>query len=370
MANSSEIKKTNFIPAITGLRTICAYGIFFYHTGLVSKEQHPTLYIIINQFYSFIPFFFVISAFVIFHTYYKPGRYTKKEFFNYFVSRFARIFPILIILNILVYALSYKDHLFTLSETIKLFLLNITLVKGFSSEYHLTGIGPSWTNSVEEIFYLLAPLLFLYAGRRFFLIKSTVISYLNGILCCGIFTLLPFQGFFSSLGFTAYFTFFGRAFEFMCGIYLALLYKGVYTNNFLFKIRKTSIYIGTSLLVLSFSLLYLIVKDNHIQHANEVWSGIVVNNFIFPIAIFFILYSILYCKTIFSRLLSLPIMVKLGNSTYSFYLLHTTFVLSYIYKYLSTNSFISFTAMVIISFIFYTLIEQPVAKYLKQKFLK
>lgn len=370
MTKSPEIKRPTFIPAITGLRTICAYGIFFYHVGIVSNDQHPVLYILINQLYSFIPFFFVISAFVIFHTYYKPVSYTKKEYLNYFVSRFARIFPILIILNVLVYALSYRDHLFTLGESIKLFLLNITLLKGFSSEYHLTGIGPSWTNSVEEIFYLVAPVLFIYAGKRFFLLKSIVFLYLIGLLCCGLFMLFPFQGFFSSLSFTAYFTFFGRSFEFMCGIYLALLYKGVYSNNFLFKIRKASIYIGLLLLSLCFLLLYLIVKQNNILHANEVWEGIFINNFIFPVAIFFILYSILYHKTVFSSFLSLPIMVKLGNSTYSFYLLHTTFVLSYIYKYLSTNSFISFISMVIISFVFYSFIEQPIAKYIKLKFLK
>lgn len=370
MIHSPEIKKKAFIPAITGLRTICAYGIFFYHTGIVSKKQYPALYIIINQFYSFIPFFFVISAFVIFHTYYKPSCYTKKEFYNYFVSRFARIFPILIILNILVFALSYRDHLFTLGQTIKLFLLNVTLLKGFSSEYVLTGIGPSWTNSVEEVFYLLAPLLFIYTAKRFFLIKSTLTFYFVGFLFSCFFLLMPYEGFFSGFGFTAYFTFFGRSFEFICGIYLALLYKGIYINNYLYKIREASIYIGLTLLILCFILLYLIAKLNNIEHANEVWPGIIVNNFIFPVAVFFILYSLLNCRTKFYSFLSLPLMVKLGNATYSFYLLHTTFVLSYIYKYISTNHFISFTAMVIISFVFYTFIEQPIAKYLKLKFYR
>ena len=363
------IKKKTFIPALTGLRTICAYGIFFYHINPFSKENHSILFIIFNQFYSFIPFFFVISAFVIFHTYFKNSAYTKREFYHYFISRFARIFPILIILNLLVFFLSYRDHLYTIGQTIKLFFLNITLAKGFSSEYFLTGIGPSWTNSVEEVFYLAAPLLFIFVTKRFFVLKSTLLFYVTGaiITCC--FIAVPFQGFFGSFKFTAYFTFFGRAFEFFCGIYLALLFRGIYNNKYLQKIGKASLFIGLTLLVICYTLLYFIVVNYNVNHANETWPGIIVNNILFPIAIFFILYSLLYYKTFLQKFLSLPVMVNLGNATYSFYLLHTTFVLSYIYKYLGKNIFVAFIAMIIISLVFHRLVEQPIAKLIKRKII-
>ena len=95
--------KKKYIPAFTGIRALCAYGIFFYHVNFFSIKSQPDLFAFVDQFYSFIPFFFVISGFVIFYTYYKETKYSKNELFNYFISRIARIFPILIILNTAVF---------------------------------------------------------------------------------------------------------------------------------------------------------------------------------------------------------------------------------------------------------------------------
>ena len=142
---------------------------------------------------------------------------------------------------------------------------------------------------------------------------------------------------------------------------------GVYKNTLLERYKTAALPIGLLLLVISYTLLYLISMHYNVAHANEVWQGIVVNNFVFPAAIFFILYNFLYFKNWLTTFFSSKIMVGFGNATYSFYLLHTSFVLSYIYKYLSKNIFITFAAMVIISYCFFKLIEQPIAKYLKRK---
>ena len=370
MDEKRTIAPRKFIPALTGLRALCACGIFFYHINPFSKENQAVPFRIFDQFYSFIPFFFVISGFVIFYTYYKPDPYTKNELHNYFISRIARIFPILIILNIFVFIFAFKENLYTGFESIKLFLLNITLLKGFFSEYFLTGIGPSWTNSVEEIFYLLAPLLFLLCRRRLFLLKFILLFYLLGFVFTYIFMHIQFHGFLNSFKFTAYFTFFGRIFEFSTGIYLALLFMGVYKNTFLERYKTATLPVGLVLLVISYTLLYLISMQYNVAHANEVWQGIIVNNFVFPVAIFFILYNFLYCKNWLTAFFSSKIMVGFGNATYSFYLLHTSFVLSYIYKYLSKNIFITFAAMVIISYCFFKLIERPISNFLKRKLYK
>ena len=108
MDEKNTIALPKFIPALTGLRALCAIGIFFYHINPFSKEKQPVAFRVFDQFYSFIPFFFVISGFVIFYTYYKPRPYSKNELYHYFISRFARIFPILIILNFFVFAFAYK----------------------------------------------------------------------------------------------------------------------------------------------------------------------------------------------------------------------------------------------------------------------
>ena len=362
--------KKKYIPAFTGIRALCAYGIFFYHVNFFSIKSQPDLFAFVDQFYSFIPFFFVISGFVIFYTYYKETRYSKNELFNYFISRIARIFPILIILNTAVFFLAYRYNLYTLSETLKLYFLNITLLKGFSSAYFLTGVGPSWTNTVEEVFYLLAPLLFLLISRKKILLKSILAFYLIGFLLTLFFINYPYQAIFSSYIFTAYTAFFGRVFEFAAGIYLAMLYMGRYTNKYLEKYGAYTMYAGLFLLLTAFMLQYFIAIQNQVAHAIETWQGVIVNNFLFPIAIFLILYHLLYYQSVFKKFLASTIMVKLGNATYSFYLLHTTFVLSYIYKFISTNIFVTFISMVLISYIFYKLVEQPLANLLKRKLIR
>jgi peptidoglycan/LPS O-acetylase OafA/YrhL len=105
-------------------------------------------------------------------------------------------------------------------------------------------------------------------------------------------------------------------------MYLALLFMGVYTNTFLENHQSATLAIGLLLLIFSHFLLYVISTNNNVAHANEVWQGILVNNFVFPIAIFFILYNFLYCSNGLQRFFSSKIMVGFGNATYSFYLLH------------------------------------------------
>ena len=364
------MNEKKYIPAFTGIRALCAYGIFFYHVDLFSKDTQPGLYTLVDQFYSFIPFFFVISGFVIFYTYYRERPFTKTELYNYFVSRIARIFPILILINTAVFLLSYRENLYSAGQTIKLYFLNITLLKGFSSTYLLTGIGPSWTNTVEEVFYLLAPLVFIAVRKKYFLLRFVLLFYGLGFLISFLFIRNPWQGLFSSYAFTAYFTFFGRVFEFATGIYLAMLYMNLCKNKFLEKYGAGTLAAGLVLLAVCFASQYLIATQNNVAHANETWAGILINNYLFPVSIFLMLYHLLYHGSVFKRFLSAPVMVKLGAATYSFYLLHTTFVLSYIYKFISKNVLVAFISMIIISYIFYRLIEQPLAKLIKRKFFR
>jgi peptidoglycan/LPS O-acetylase OafA/YrhL len=149
-----------------------------------------------------------------------------------------------------------------------------------------------------------------------------------------------------------------------------MLYLNKFKNSFLEKYGKFTLIFGTLLLLISFAAQYSIADYYNVAHANEKWIGILVNNYLFPLAIFLILYHFLYHESIIKKILGSSIMVNLGNATYSFYLLHTTFVLSYIYKFLSTNTFVAFLAMLCISYVFHRTIEQPLATLIRRKFSK
>ena len=357
-----------FIPALTGIRAIAVYLIFFKHLNFFSPDLSPDLYLFVNQFYTFLTFFFVLSGFLIYHRYHEISGFNKKNIHNYFISRIARVFPILIILISITFFISYYHGTYSTSKGLELYLLNITLLKGFSSEYYLTGIGPSWSMSVEELFYLLSPFLFLFGKSIPKILLLLLLFYAIGIVLAFTFSRYPFHGFFDGYIFTANTTFFGRAFEFFCGIFLGFLVKGKYPNFILHRLGKWTQLLGLSIISISLLLLFLIAKRKQLDHAIETWEGIAVNNILMPIGIAILYFNLVYSKSFLQKILANKVMVQLGNSTYSFYLLHTSFVLSYIFKFISTNTFVVFLVMILISLFFSKMVEQPLAAYFRNKF--
>ena len=88
------VKEKEFIPALTGIRAISAYFIFFYHLNYFSPQNNSDAYLVLNQFYTFTTFFFVLSGLIICHKYYEISSLDWKTLYNYFVNRISRIFPI------------------------------------------------------------------------------------------------------------------------------------------------------------------------------------------------------------------------------------------------------------------------------------
>ena len=282
------------------------------------------------------------------------------------MHRVARIVPVLIILTTITFLLGYYHGYYSGRETIKLYLLNISFLKGFSSSYYLTGIGPGWSLTVEELFYLLAPLIFFYAYGFYRLLKTLLLFYSIGVMLTFIFSFYSNDGFFGSYMFTASYTFWGRFFEFFCGIFLGMLVKGKYPGCIIHRWGRLTLSIGLGWIIGCITLLYLIAAWFHLPHGMDVWQGVLVNNILIPPGIAFLFYSLVYHKSLLQQLLSSKIMVELGKSTYSFYLLHTTFVLSYIFKFISRDKFLAFFVMIIVSYIFYRLVEQPCAAWVRK----
>ena len=183
------MKDSKFIPALTGIRAVAVYMIFFKHLNFFSPAQQPGAFLLVNQFYTFLTFFFVLSGFLIYHRYHEISSLKRKDIYNYLINRISRVFPVLIILISITFLLGYKDGLYSGKEAVKLYLLNISLAKGFSSTYLLSGIGPSWSMSVEELFYILSPLIFFYTTKLSSLIKFVLIFYATGLLITLVFSL-------------------------------------------------------------------------------------------------------------------------------------------------------------------------------------
>lgn len=356
--------KKKFFPALTGIRAISAYGIYFFHNS--SSFRNPEVIRLLNQFYTFIPVLFVLSGFVICYKYYSTSTPQKKELYNYFISRFTRIIPIYFILTSATFLLQYLYHTGSGTDILKTWLYNISLLKGFSSKYALTGISPGWSLSVEELFYALCPLVFFKIAKPSSLLKLVLIFYAAGVLITFCFIRINFEEFFSSYRFTFYDTFFGRIFEFVCGIYLALVIRGRFRDRFS-GMSKLTLPAGIIIMILSIAALYLIAGYYHTGYAVSEWAGLFCNNISMPAGITLLLYSLIYQKSVLQKFLSSRQMVALGNATYSFYLLHLSFLSDWIRKYLGSNILVDFLAMVIAAYLFYIILERPLTRYLRKR---
>lgn len=364
--NSSK----TFLPALTGIRAFCAYCIFVYHIHPLIPEIDPVIRSILNQLDTFISFFFVISGFIITHNYYETGSLNKRVLYNYAVNRFARIFPILFILVTATFGIALIKHYDSPENIVTLYLLNISFIKGFSREYILSGIGPSWTLSVDVIFYILAPFIFYWCTSAKRLSIFTLFTLITGIAITGIIGGKTHAGYFNDLPFTLYFTFFGRVFEFACGIYLALVIRKKIAGQWLNKIGSASTYLGLSIVILAIAGLTFTANYYQTAKANETLIGIAINNFVMPAGAILLFYGLINFPSVIQKIFGNRLAVELGNSTYSFYLLHTTFVLSWIFKYISHNIAIAFFTMIIFSYLFYRTIEQPIDKLIKARWSK
>jgi peptidoglycan/LPS O-acetylase OafA/YrhL len=162
-----------YFPALTGLRALAAWLIFFYHFNQFDREG--LFGRVLDEFYVGVTLFFVLSGFLICLRYAERIQLSRQWISTYVYHRFARIYPLYLLLTSLSFVIcqlvpSYdRDGLYTTSHLpgkILLVSMNLTLLRSWFTHFRFTGIGAGWTLTVEEFFYLLAPFLILGVKRR------------------------------------------------------------------------------------------------------------------------------------------------------------------------------------------------------------
>jgi peptidoglycan/LPS O-acetylase OafA/YrhL len=99
--------------------------------------------------------FYVLSGFLNAYNYAAKAREGGRRFLvQCFGRRIARIYPLYLFLLLVTFAATAP-----LPDALTAFL-NVTLLKGFFWNYYFSGIAQARPLTVEETFYLLAPLLF------------------------------------------------------------------------------------------------------------------------------------------------------------------------------------------------------------------
>jgi peptidoglycan/LPS O-acetylase OafA/YrhL len=355
-----------YFPALTGVRALAAYMVFCHH--FIPTEG---TYLGINVGYLFgelhigVTFFFVLSGFLIHNRYSSTPSWSWPVYRNYFIARLARIIPLFFILTFFTFVLLMVNGQESIMKNSVLFFLNITLLKGLAERIKFSGISQSWSLTVEFCFYLLAPLLFTRIKNVLLYPWVSFILLLLGFGMVSIFSLFPIQ-LFGDNRFMLSYTFLGRSFEFFAGCFLSSRFQQ-WSNQ---KPSCNGLMTYGGLLFVLIGLYVMSLFRQPQIYGVFTFPGLLINNFFLPFVIILFFRGLLFEKTLIGQLLSSNVFQLLGKASYAFYLIHLGFLSKFVENYLSTNEFIVFIIINLISIVLFRFIEEPLNLYFRRHFIR
>jgi peptidoglycan/LPS O-acetylase OafA/YrhL len=338
-------------PALTGVRAFGATAVFMDHFP-VWPRAHLTINVM--------AFFYVLSGFLIVRIYHEQAQLRRQWLAKYFVNRFARIYPVYFLLLTIAVCLQHDFQPWVLIK-------NYTLTHALFHPSDLI-IQPSWSLTVEECFYGLAPLFMVLAKRYNF-----GVSFALGWLLLAAALIISKLGivFLETPMFVLSTTFFGHFAEFFAGVYLALLLMrreshGVcYARGNRFTIAGLA---GVALLTFVMLIVYR-------QTPLNLRAIIIINNFLIPVPIAVLYWGLMRENTALARLLASNICGLLGRSSYSFYLLHTLIIdylsIPYLLPLIPSRAVVvvlSLAACWLVSVLLFVWYEEPLNLLIRRKF--
>jgi peptidoglycan/LPS O-acetylase OafA/YrhL len=355
--------KTNpgYFNSLTGVRAVAAFMVYIHHwnpfeISVVGAYTHDYF----NYFFSGVAVFFVLSGFLITYRYIDSFELSRSWFKVYILNRVARIFPMYFILTTCTFIIAFVngEYAGNTGHGILVYILNITLLRGFFKDFLFSGVGQGWSLTVEECFYLTAPFAFyIYLRYRKLFIQPAIFISI-GLLLIYVCSFIDFYGLFEGYNFTMRMTFFGRCLEFYMGMRLAIIFKKHGTNTTP-RYRLNYTYTGAIGTLVAIGL-------THFDFPYYILSSTVLPFFI---CVFF--YGLLTEQSQVKKLLSTKLFIILGKSSYIFYLIHVGFIQDWvfhntgIFNGLGITYLARFVILNIISIILYKIIEAPLHTYIK-----
>ncbi|PJJ61228.1 acyltransferase family protein [Hymenobacter chitinivorans] len=359
-----------YYPALTGIRALAAYLVYAHHFNPFPAWSGP--WRLANEGHMGVTMFFVLSGFLITTRYFGLTSVTRAWAGRYFRNRLARIYPLYCLLTVItLLAFELNPALdgtgawpgYSPADKAAAVLTNLTLTRGLFTEFLSSGIMQGWTLTVEESFYCLAPLLLVALARSRapyrLLLAATLVSIGLGIaLVYG--SPAGRYGFFADYRFMAYRTFFGRTFEFMVGVGLAVFMRRPPAARSGFR------FTGMGAAWVGASVLGLALLSTEQTFSWNRWSGIALNNLLLPIGIGGLFYGLLTERTWLSRLLATPVAQRLGKSSYAFYLVHMGIFSLALQRYVTTKPGLQFIALLGLSLALYQYVELPLHRVIRR----
>lgn len=346
----------DYFPALTGLRWPLGTIIYIAHYNRF--EAGSFLQHLFAGAGVALSLFFILSGFLITYKYQQHFRLEKKWMAAYLFKRFARIYPVFFTVSIVVLAINLV--FFPQSVDYKALPLHFLMINGYFEHSFSVLIAPSWSLTVEETYYLLAPLLFLLHKKLPVLIIFAIL-FTTGLSITWISARLGSNDFMHTVTYMMDRTFFGRSLEFLLGMALSNFYE----KHRQLKFRHIT-YVSLVLLLL-FMFLQGGLFRGYFQSPAIYWL-IKFRNYIFPWIGVAFLYGLLTEDTRFRRLLSIPFIQLLGKISYVFYLIHLTAIIPVLLYFLPPNAVLFYIVLQLLSLVIYLVWEHPAHRFLLRKF--
>jgi peptidoglycan/LPS O-acetylase OafA/YrhL len=353
------------IRPLTALRAIAALLVFLSHySGLHYERAALPWQSIIIEGHAGVTIFFVLSGFLITLRYLPDIQARQFSTYNYFLKRAARILPLYWVVLALTFMIGPRTP-FQLFAPVP--LVNWTLTQAYFSQLSFSAIVAAWSLTIEESFYLLAPVIlhFCAAFRNTRAVFFTLVAWVIGLLLLGMVLVWIAQtgglnqpyGFMNDYGFMLFYTIFGRGFTFAWGIFLAWLYLKYQATLWA---KPSANRVATALFILS--LVGIGTAQIGMNAAGGVIYGWPFNQAVAFFAGFLIL-SLTCLTAPAARLLDKPLPVYMGRISYALYLLQTTPMIRTLFYLLMPlglpATLIVYVVTSFVSALFYEGIERP-----------
>jgi peptidoglycan/LPS O-acetylase OafA/YrhL len=382
---SAEAKSSSsrYYAALTGIRALAAFMVFFVHYNPIDSSAPVGsltnfIYNIVCHFHIGVSIFFVLSGFLITSRYQQSLQLSWNWARRYVRNRFARIYPLYFLITVITAIVSQlyigydPSHLwkyYAAKDKLLVLFLNLTLLRGFFDRFHLTIVGQGWSLTVEECFYLSAPLLILGLRSRPWRLLAYAVMLLG--IGLGLVALsAPFHerlyGFFGSAKFMFNWTFFGRCLEFLLGMALAFFMRQTSssTNPRVSWVTAAGLlWIAACLCALAYLEKIVPVGDKGLINP----AAILTRNAILPIGVAALFWGLIRESSWLRALLETKLFDLLGKSSYAFYLVHGGILNFVLNDFVTTNIFIKFLITNIVAIVLYKVVEHPVHKILTRK---
>lgn len=353
-----------YYPALTGLRAVAAYLVFLAHfRSATASDWYAQL---AERGGLGVEIFFVLSGFVIAARYQGSVQLSGHWWRTYFWRRFARIYPIFLLLN--GWALWYTYWPVPrekLANTLLLVFLSQSLLKGFSNTLMFVGLPQSWTLTAEECFYFTAPLVLLWQLRwRWAPLAFAALMVLLGLALTALCSGRPqLHGLFGSYLAMFNYMYFGRVLEFMAGLLLARWWQNRPAASAQGGVPWRT---ASGLLLMALAAGWLAATNAHfVWYQGYSPAATAVNTGLFPVGVVLLLAGLLAERSWVRTFLTTPLLQALGRSSYFFYLFHVGVFSIWWQHRFGWGHYVGwqFLATLLISELGYRFLEEPARRW-------